>query len=398
MIRIDGLYFAIGNFSLRNVTLDIRPGEYFVLLGKPGSGKTLLLECLAGLRRLAGGTITFDGRRVEHLEPAERGVGYVPQDYALFARKTVRENVEFGLRVRGFPRAQREARLSELADLLGLRSLLDRSTAGLSGGERQRVALARALATRPQVLLLDEPVSALDDETRDGILAELRRIQRETGTTTLHVCHDLDEMRLVADRVGILRDGRLVQTGTSEEIRGQPADPGVARLFRLGTILKGVVVADEKGRRLDLGSFSVLVPFPPTADGTPLRSVPDYKPAEVEGPVEVLIRAAAVQVEVERERGERRAFGTRKREDTRSREGTSSGTLGTSEGGGERAGVRSVCWGDATVRLELEVGSTCLRAEIPRAQAEEGWFGGPPLQPDCELRVVIPPEAVYVFT
>jgi len=351
VIRIEGLCFVIGNFALRHVTLHIRPGEYFVLLGKPGSGKTLLLECLTGLRRIAGGTITLAGRRVDHLEPAERGIGYVPQDYALFTTKTVRQNIEFGLRVRGFSLAQRQARVLELADLLGIHSLLDRPIHGLSGGERQRVALARALAVRPRILLLDEPVSALDDETRDGILAELRRIQRETGTTTLHICHDLDEMRAVADRVGILHDGEVAQVGSPEEVRRHPADPGVARLFRLGTVLPGVAHADEDGGRVDLGGFSV-----PTE-------------VRVNGPVEVLIRAAEVRIT-----------------------SLSDPSWSPLRKGGGTAQVRSVCWGNATVRLELAVGSIGLRAEVPRFQAE-----ALALAPGQELRVRIPPEAVYVF-
>ncbi|MBN1419489.1 MAG: ABC transporter ATP-binding protein [Planctomycetes bacterium] len=237
MIRIEGLGFAIGDFALRDISLDVAGGEYFVLLGKPGSGKTLLLECIAGLHRIGAGAIQVGDRRVDRLEPGARGIGYVPQDYALFSRLRVRGNIAFALRVRRSERTERAARVAELAGLLGIGHLLDRSVAGLSGGERQRVALARALAARPSVLLLDEPVSALDPETRERVLLELRAIQRETGTTTIHVCHDLDEMRSVADRVAILDRGRLLQTGAPEEIRRAPATPAIARLFRLGSII-----------------------------------------------------------------------------------------------------------------------------------------------------------------
>jgi len=237
VIRIEGLTFRVGAFALRDITFDVARGEYFVLLGKPGSGKTLLLECIAGLHRIGAGSIRIDDRRVDPLEPGARGIGYVPQDYALFSRLRVRDNIAFSLRVRRRRRSERIARVAELADLLGIAHLLDRSVDGLSGGERQRVALARALAAGPNVLLLDEPVSALDLETRDRILLDLRAIQRDTGTTTLHVCHDLDEMRAVADRVAILDGGRLLQAGSPEDIRLAPATPAIARLFRLGTIV-----------------------------------------------------------------------------------------------------------------------------------------------------------------
>ncbi len=344
MIRIEQLEFAVGDFALR-VTLDIPPGEYFVLLGRPGSGKTLLLECVAGLRRIAAGTIAIDGRGVESIEPAGRDVGYVPQDYALFSTRTVRENIEFGLRARRVSRGESRARVAELTRMLDIEHLLDRRTHGLSGGERQRVALARALAAWPKILLLDEPVSALDRETRDGILAELRRIQGETHTTTLHVCHDLDEMQSVADRVGILDDGRLVQTDTPEQMRRHPATAEVARSLALGTIVPGVAAPGERGSRIDLGDFVV------SADG------------QFDGEVQVLIRPGAVRL-----------------------------TPASQSDNGLPGRVRSVLWRDVTARLELEIGSTSVRAEIPRSEYERLC-----LETGSELGVVVPPEAVYVL-
>lgn len=345
MIRIEGLRYTAGDFSLRNISLEVQQGEYVVLLGKPGSGKTLLLECVAGLRRLSAGTITIGNRRVERVEPADRGIGYVPQDYALFATRSVRDNIAFGLRARRASPRQREERVAELAQMLGISDLLDRGIHGLSGGERQRVALARALAPRPQVLLLDEPVSALDEETRDGILGELLRIQRETQTTTLHVCHDLTEMRSVAQRTAILAGGRLVQVGTPEEICRRPANAHVARLFSLGTVLSGVACPDGQMSRIELG-------------GLVLRT-----PGRFEGQVEVCIPAAAVSL-----------------------------ATPSPAQNGLAARVRSVMWREATARVELEIGSEHCRAEVPRAEAEA--MG---LAPGCELGAVIRAGAVHVF-
>jgi ABC-type Fe3+/spermidine/putrescine transport system ATPase subunit len=345
MIRIRELRFAVGDFALRDVTLYVAGGEYFVLLGKPGSGKTLLLECLAGLRRPASGTIQIDGRHVEHAEPRRRGIGYVPQDYALFSRRTVRRNIEFGLRARRFPRRQRAARVVEVSEMLGIRCLLGRRIEGLSGGERQRVALARALASRPKILLLDEPVSALDDETREGILMELRSIQRQTGTTTIHVCHDLDEMRTVADRVGILQEGRLVQVGTPGEIGRSPADPAVARLFRLGSILTATATPDRDGAHLDFGDFALHVN------------------ERVEGEVQVLIRAGDVRLEPP-----------------------------SSEEGKIEARVQTVLRRDSTVRVDVRAGRTLFRAEVPVADAE-----GLGLVEGAEVAAVCLPEAIHVF-
>ncbi len=345
MIRIENLSLVVEQFSLREITLNVRPREYFVLLGKPGSGKTLLLECVAGLRRLSGGAIYIGERRVDHLEPAQRGVGYVPQDYALFTGKSVRENIEFGLRVRGVPRAQRERRVRELARALGIEYLLGRRRVhGLSGGERQRVALARALAPRPAILLLDEPLSALDEETRDEVLAELRRIQQQTQTTTLHVCHNLDEMRMVADRVGILSRGRLVQVGAPQEIARNPATVEVARLFRLGTILSGEARPTQGRAIISFGSFSLACAH------------------NCAGPVDVLVRSAAIElVPAEGEQG-------------------------------LPAQVTGLLWREATVQVDLALHGTPLRAELLRERAENLR-----LERGGVVRVVVPPEALCVF-
>jgi ABC-type sugar transport system ATPase subunit len=243
MIRVEALKFSVGEFCLGGISLELAQGEYFVLLGSPGSGKSLFLGCLCGLNRVDSGRIIIAGRDVTNLEPCERGIGYVPQDYALFPHLSVAQNIGFGLRARGLPRAEMTRKTDAVADQLGIRHLLRRSIAGLSGGEKQRVALARALVVEPQVLLLDEPVSALDEALRETICLELRRVQRETGTTTIHVCHNFEETRIVAHRTGLLRKGRLVQVGTPEDIFARPVDAEAARFLRVGN-----APADEAGQ------------------------------------------------------------------------------------------------------------------------------------------------------
>lgn len=210
MIRLENLTVRVASFCLTGIDLEIPSGSYAVLMGRTGSGKTTVLEAICGLKPVAGGVIRLDGREVQHLKPAARGIGYVPQDRALFHTLTVRENLAFALRVRRWDRAAREARVEELARLLGLGPLLDRKPYGLSGGESQRVALGRALAARPGILCLDEPLSALDDETREEMYALLESVQRYAGVTILHVTHHRGEADRLADRVFHLQNGRVL--------------------------------------------------------------------------------------------------------------------------------------------------------------------------------------------
>lgn len=207
MIRIDDLHLTQGSFALRGVSFDVPAGAYAVLTGRTGSGKTTLLETIAGLRRPSRGRVWLGGRDVTDLPSADRGVGYVPQDAAVFRTMTVADNLGFALAIRG---NDPTGRVAELAKWLGLTAILERRADALSGGEAQRVALGRALAARPAVLLLDEPLAALDDETRDGLIGVLEGIRGEGRTTVLHVTHNRDE----ADRLGGVRlrlsDGRVV--------------------------------------------------------------------------------------------------------------------------------------------------------------------------------------------
>jgi ABC-type sugar transport system ATPase subunit len=232
MLKIKNLALEAGEFRVEVAALEVAAGEYFVLLGPNGSGKTLLLSCLAGLLRARRGEVFVDGRDVMRLEPRLRQIGYVPQDYGLFPHMDVARNITFALRVRGVAHEAALERLAPLVDLLNLRGLLGHWPLTLSGGERQKVALARALAIQPLLLLLDEPVSALDWPTRAEVLEQLRRVQKELGVTTLHVCHSLDETMAVADRAGVMVGGRLAQIGRPEELIARPASPEVARLVR----------------------------------------------------------------------------------------------------------------------------------------------------------------------
>ena len=209
MISLRHITVQAGGFQLRDLSMEIPAGSHTALMGRTGSGKTTLLEGVCGLRSIRLGSIWIGGREVTTLPPGERGIGFVPQDGALFDHLTVRQHLEFALEVRGWAPERRETRSRELAEWLGLNPLLDRLPAGMSGGERQRVALGRALAFHPPVLCLDEPLSALDDQTRGEIVAVLTEIRNRTGITILHITHNRSEAERLADRILHLRDGRL---------------------------------------------------------------------------------------------------------------------------------------------------------------------------------------------
>jgi ABC-type Fe3+/spermidine/putrescine transport system ATPase subunit len=232
MIRTEEIYFRIGTFQLQRLSIDIAKGEYFILLGPPGSGKTIFLECLCGLKKIHSGRIYIDGRQVTYLEPRARGIGYVPQDYALFPHLSVEQNIAFGLHVHGYQHKQTQAKVAKTAELLDIRWLLSRRIHGLSGGEKQRVALARALVLQPKILLLDEPVCALDEVTRQEVCVQLLDIQRRLGLTTIHVSHNLEEAFTVADRAAILNEGMLQQVGPLDEMLRKPNSKFIARFMR----------------------------------------------------------------------------------------------------------------------------------------------------------------------
>ncbi len=217
MITLQDVAVRAGAFSLKEITFAVPTGQYAFLMGKTGSGKTTLLEAICGLKRVERGRIRLMDRDVTDLKPSVRGVGYVPQDGALFPSLSVRDHLAFALAIRKWTAGAIEERVRELADMLGLQKLLSRNPRGLSGGEAQRVALGRALANHPQVLCLDEPLSALDDETRADMCQMLQTIRERTGVTVLHVTHSLQEARRLADLIFVLKEGQL-RPSPSEEV------------------------------------------------------------------------------------------------------------------------------------------------------------------------------------
>lgn len=211
VIALQELCIRQGAFSLTNINVQISTGCYAVLMGRSGCGKTTLMEVICGLRKLSSGTIRLAGVDATHLRPGERSIGYVPQDGALFPTMTVGEQVGFALRVRRVPQSQIATRVEELAGLLGIEHLLDRTPQGLSGGETQRVAIGRALAARPSTLCLDEPLSALDDEARTEVVDLLKQLRRDMSVTTLHITHHRSEAETLADELFTLESGRILR-------------------------------------------------------------------------------------------------------------------------------------------------------------------------------------------
>ena len=259
MIRAENISFGIGTFQLQGLSIEIARGEYFVLLGPPGSGKTIFLECLCGLKKIQSGHLHIGDREVTNLEPRTRGIGYVPQDYALFPHLSVEQNIAFGLRAHGHARTD----VTAMANLLGIRHLLARRTEGLSGGEKQRVALARALVLEPKVLLLDEPVCALDEVTRQEVCAQLLVLHRQLGLTTIHVSHNLEEAFSVADQAAILHQGVLQQVGSLDNLLRKPKSEFVARFMRCENIFEARVIgqdASNASTRVNLKALELELP------------------------------------------------------------------------------------------------------------------------------------------
>ncbi len=232
--------------ALAGVDLDVAGGELFCLLGPSGSGKTTLLRLVAGFEPPDAGGIAIAGKAMERVPPERRGIGVVFQDYALFPHRSVADNVGFGLRMRKVGRPERQARVAEMLDLVGLGDVAGRRPGTLSGGQRQRVALARALAPSPSLLLLDEPLANLDRRLRESLRQELRRVHDRVGVTTVLVTHDQEEALTLADRIGIMRDGVLEQVGTPDELWRQPASRFVAGFLGEMNLLPATALGDGR--------------------------------------------------------------------------------------------------------------------------------------------------------
>ncbi len=237
MLNLQSIGKRFGAFELKDVSLTIEDGEYFVLLGPSGVGKTVLMEIIAGLIRPDKGRILWDGADITSRPPEARGFSVVYQDYALFPHLTVRRNIAYGLAAASARPDRIRRQVAGLAEILRIKEILDRYPKSLSGGEQQRVALARALAVEPQLLLLDEPLSALDVNTRLRLRKELKRINTELNVSVLHITHDPQEAITLGDRICVMLDSRIRQVGTAAELFHEPCEPDVARFLGMKNIL-----------------------------------------------------------------------------------------------------------------------------------------------------------------
>ncbi len=265
-----------GQRALNALSLSVKPGELVALLGPSGCGKTTALRSIAGLETIDSGTISIDGEDVTDRPTNKRDLGMVFQSYSLFPHLTAVENVEFGLRMRKVGAAERRKRAVEALSMVNLDGHLSRYAHELSGGQQQRVALARALVTEPRVLLLDEPLSALDAKVRVQLREEIRRIQTQLGITTFFVTHDQEEALAIADRVAVMQAGNIEQIGTPEDLYRQPKTPFVAEFVGLSNRLDGVVTH---------GEVSVLG-----------HTLPLLQEDTADGPVRVLLRPEDVEL------------------------------------------------------------------------------------------------------
>jgi putrescine transport system ATP-binding protein len=268
LLRIDAVAKRFGAFrAVDRLSLDIRAGEFFALLGPSGCGKTTLLRMLAGFETPDEGRILLDGKDIAQVLPHQRPVNMMFQNYALFPHLNVRDNIAFGLKRAGMPASEISTRVAEMVALVKLEGLEKRKPDQLSGGQKQRVALARSLARRPQVLLLDEPLAALDKKLRESTQLELMELQRRLGMTFVIVTHDQEEAMTVADRIGVMDAGRLEQVATPRELYEAPASRWIAEFVGDVNIFDGQVVSHEAGRVVistkDAGTIVVAEPRQP---------------------------------------------------------------------------------------------------------------------------------------
>lgn len=254
MIDIRSVSKNWKNFQLKNINLNINRGEYFVILGPTGAGKTLFLETLAGFHYPDSGGISLDGMDVTFAAPEKRGVGFVYQDYMLFPHMDVFHNIAYGLKK---SRADAESSIEKIAALLGISHLLRRDVRTLSGGEQQRVALARALVIEPKILLMDEPLGALDVPTQRTIRRELKKIMKELAITTLHVTHDREEAITLADRIGVMHEGAIMQVGTPDEVFRRPVSEFVANFVGAENIFLGDATESGDTTVIKIGDIDV---------------------------------------------------------------------------------------------------------------------------------------------
>ena len=252
MLQLININLALGNFKLSSVSLDVDQREYLIIIGRTASGKTTILKTIAGAYRPSSGKILIDDLDLTDLPPEKRNIAYVSQIFSSFDPMNVRGNIEFGLRARGVPKSQRIKLINGVVKDLGIEHLLNRMPATLSGGEQQRVSLARALVTSPKILLLDEPLSMIDPETKGSILRLLKAIPEKYDIPVVHVTHEWDEAYSLASRIAVIHQGRIIEVGNPEQIFNEPRNYLTAKLVGFYDMHKGDSALTESGSTIKL--------------------------------------------------------------------------------------------------------------------------------------------------
>jgi len=257
-LTIDNFSITLGDFKADNLNLKVNAGEYCIIIGPTGAGKTILLETIAGIHRLKTGRIYLHGRDITDMPPELRGIGIVYQDYMLFPHMTIGDNIAFGLKQRGVSMEERVRKTAEIANKLGIGHLLGRYPQTLSGGEKQRAAIARAVILRPEVLLLDEPLSALDNTTRESLRRELKKLHKEMHTTIIHITHHFEDIYSLADRVVVMREGSIIQCGSVDEVVRKPDSRFIADFTGMENVFSGICTpAGNEASEIDIDGLKI---------------------------------------------------------------------------------------------------------------------------------------------
>ncbi len=257
MIRIENIYKDLGEFFLQDISLDINPEEYFIILGPTGAGKTILLETIAGIYHPDKGRIFINGHDITDIPPKDRNISMVYQDYMLFPHLTAKENIAFGLKSRRLSKQKIEQKIDETSQLLNISHLLHRYPATLSGGELQRIAIARALVIEPITLLLDEPLGALDTQTKEKLREELKKVHSITKTTTIHVTHSFEDAFVLGNRIAIMNEGKIIQVGKPNEVFRKPNSKFIANFVGVDNLFKGESVINNGISYININGINI---------------------------------------------------------------------------------------------------------------------------------------------